>query len=102
HGAADCGCGMDGGCGAPYGAPHGGPYGGAPMTERIPPPKDGNLNKMPPGGGGGEPPAKSSTSGGQLQVNVRPAAPIPAAAPALDPAPTGTPPPAANSEERPF
>jgi len=100
HGGGDCGCATDcGGCGAPYGAPYGAPAAGR-VGEQIPPPKDGNIKKMPKDGD--EPPAKTGIGGGQLQINVAPAAPIPAVAPALEAAPAVGPGPAANTEERPF
>jgi hypothetical protein len=76
-------------------------------AEKIPAPKGGEDNKGPEGQSsstsrmpqGGIP--TPAAQPGQVQINVVPATPGPATAPALQPAPAIAP-PAGNSEPRPF
>ncbi len=104
HGGAGCaspGCG-----GAPF-VPHGHvphhgpmpPAGKGKEAEKIGPPMGEGaapMSRMPEGGG-----AQPAARPGQFQINIAPAAPAPAAAPALQPAPAAAP-NGGNTEQRPF
>jgi hypothetical protein len=88
-----CGNGCGSGCGPGCGATYGGtvithPPGHVGKSEPIPPPKDNPPAKMPDGKPG-DPPAK-----GGARINITPAQPFPAAAPALQQVPAA---PAASS-----
>ncbi len=94
----DTGCNSCGGGGVGYGP--GGMMMPAPKGELIPLPKDGTPLQKMPNDKGTEPPA-NGTKG--VQINVVPNAPMPAATPALESAPTITPAqPAIEENKTPF